>query len=422
MLELVNESASREQVDELLLLQRVAQRINSTLELPVLLEQIVKDVSRTFGYCRSAVLLLDDATNDLVIAHGWTGDRKRVGDRFRIGRCGIAGHVGEMQLTYYAPDVSVDPYYETGHPSTRSELDIPLKVRGRLIGVFNIQHTERDAFSPSRIQLLEALAGHVATAIDNAHMFQRERLEKERLLNELAEAQRIQAWLLPREAPELSCFSVTGVCLPCRTVGGDWYDYLLLNDGRTAVILADVAGKGIAAALLMSSTRSLLRVVARDGARPGEVLARLNRILLDDFPTARFVTMIYALLDPEEEIVDFASAGHLPPLLAEATGARFLESVAGLPLGIRECEFSEQRVRMSVGSRLVLYSDGIPEASNPSLEEYGLARIQKHFGVRDTSVDSLLQDVRRFGDGQPLSDDATVVIVEASPGRTRART
>jgi sigma-B regulation protein RsbU (phosphoserine phosphatase) len=407
------EATPREQIEELLLLQRVAQRINSTLDLDILLEQIVTDVAQTFGYWRSAILLKDETTNDLVLTHGWTGDLKRIGDRFRIGRSGIAGHVGGTRHTHYAPDVRVDPYYETGHPSTRSELDIPLKVRGRFIGVFDIQHTEVDAFSPNRIRLLEALAGHVATAIDNAHMFQRERFEKERLLMELDGAQRIQRSLLPSGARQVSGFTMTGVCLPCRAVGGDWYDYVPLDDGRTAVVLADVAGKGLAAALLMSSTRSLLRLVAREGARPAEVLSRMNRILLDDFPTARFVTMVYALLDPDEGLVDFANAGHLPPLLVETTAAHFQETVSGLPLGIGECEFSERSIRMAPGSRLVLYSDGIAEASGVSADEFGLARIQDHFSQPGASVNSLLEEVRRFCTGTPLFDDATVVSVEA---------
>jgi phosphoserine phosphatase RsbU/P len=295
------DSAMHQQVEELLLLQRVAQRIGSTLDLEVLLKQIVSDVEETFGYCRSAVLLKDDATDELVITHGWTGDYKRIGDRFQIGRSGIAGHVGETGKTHYAPDVRRDPYYHNGHPSTRSELDIPLKVRGRLIGVFNLQDTSVDAFFPSRIRLLEALAGHLATAIDNARLFQKERLDKERILKELKEAQTIQASLLPARPPEIPHFTITGVCVPSGTVGGDWYDYLRLSNGRTGVVLADVAGKGMGAALLMSSTRSILRLVAQCGCSPAEVLSRVNQVLLDDFPTGRFVTMVYALVDPESE-------------------------------------------------------------------------------------------------------------------------
>jgi phosphoserine phosphatase RsbU/P len=162
------------QVGELLLLQRVAQRITSILDLDVLLEEIVSDVAQTFGYSRAAVLLVDGP--DLVIAavRGWTTNFHLKGERFRIGEYGMVGHVGTTGETYYAPDVTVDPYYQVSETLTRSELDIPLKARGRMFGVFSVQHNEVNSFSPGRVQVLEALAGHLSVAIDNAQMFTRD--------------------------------------------------------------------------------------------------------------------------------------------------------------------------------------------------------------------------------------------------------
>src|SRR4030066_148994 len=172
-----------QEIKELLLLQRVAQRINSILDLDLLLEEVVGDVAETFGYSRSGILLKIDETNELeiVAVRGWTVNYHIKGERFKIGEYGMIGHVGETGETYYAPDVKLDPYYQVSEHSTRSELDIPLKIHGRLIGVFNFQHQDINAFSESRIQLLEALAGHVATAIENARLFENERKEKDRL-------------------------------------------------------------------------------------------------------------------------------------------------------------------------------------------------------------------------------------------------
>ena len=344
-------------VQELFLLQRVAQRINSTLDIDALLEDIVNDVAQTFGCSRSAVLLKDDKTNELIIVavRGWTINYHLKGERFKIGEFGMVGHVGATGETYYAPDVTVDPFYQVSEDLTRSEVDIPLKSHGQLIGVFNAQHNELNGFSPSRIQLLEALAGHIATAIENARMFQRERMEKERMIRELSEAQRIQLSLFPGQSPTIPRFAVNGLCLPCQEVGGDWYDYIPLQDGRLAVVLADVSGKGMGAALLMSSTRTVLRLVAESGLPPGEVLSRVNSILLKDFPTAKFVTMVYGLLDPRNRTVFFANAGHLHPLFVDSSGAHFLETDAGLPLGIRQGFFSARSIEMTVGSRLVFY-------------------------------------------------------------------
>lgn len=400
-------------VQELFLLQRVAQRINATLDIDVLLEDIVNDVAQTFGCSRSAVLLKDESTDELVIAavRGWTMNYHMKGDRFKIGAYGIIGHVGATGATYYAPDVTVDPYYRVSEAQTRSEVDIPLTSRGRLIGVFNAQHNDRDAFSPSRIRLFEALAGHIATAIENARMFQRERMEQERMRKELREAQRIQRELFPEHAPPIPPFAVSGLCLPCQEVGGDWYDYIPLRDGRLAVVLADIAGKGMGAALLMSSTRTVLRLVAESGAPPGEVLSRVNSILLKDFPAAKFVTMVYGILDPAARRIVFANAGHPHPLLVDSRGAHPLETDAGLPLGIREGAFAERVVEMHAGDRLLFYSDGVPEAMNASSEQYGDARLRAHVGAPSVSVAGLLEDVRSFTAGQPASDDCTVVLM-----------
>jgi phosphoserine phosphatase RsbU/P len=399
-------------VEELFLLQRVAQKINSILDLETLLDQIVDDVANTFGYNRLAVLLKDNETNELVIAAGWTGELCLKGTRFKIGQgAGMSAHAAASGETFYAPDVRKIPFYVAGEEDTRSEIDIPLKIHGELIGVFNIQHTTMNAFSPERIRLLEALAGHVATAIANARMFQRERLEKERMAKELEEARAIQTDLFPLKPPESCGFEIAGVCLPCREVGGDWYDYIPMSDGRLAVVLADVSGKGMAAALLMSSTRSVLRMHAARGLSPGEVLSEVNRFLVQDLPASRFVTLIYSVVNQAKRKITFASAGHLPPVFVDSAGARFLETDAGLPLGIMECDFSEHEIDMPAGSRLFFYSDGVTEAINSSLDEYGAGRILKHVTNQTATVQSLLDDVDEFTSGYPKADDVTVVMI-----------
>lgn len=361
-------------IEELFLLQRVAQKIASILDLETLLEQIVEDVATTFGYNRLAILLKDDQTNELVIAAGWT----------------------------------------MGEDEARSRIDIPLTIRGEVIGSFNFEHMEANAFSPERIRLLEALAGHVATAIANARMFERERVEKERMAKELEEACAIQSGLFPVNAPESPGFEVNGVCTPCREVGGDWFDYIPLGDGRLAVVLADVSGKGMGAALLMSSTRSALRLHSARGLSPKEILFELNKFLVQDFPASKFVTLVYAVLDPAERKLMFASAGHLPPLYVDASGAQFLKADSGLPLGIMECEFSEHEIAMPAGSRVFLYSDGVTEANNSSLEEYGPERMLKHVTEQPATVQSLLDDVAQFTSGYSASDDVTVVMIAAA--------
>ena len=403
-------------IQDLFLLQRVAQRINSNLDIDSLLEEIVNDVSQSFGCSWFAVLLKDDRTNELIVGADCGGDTNQhiKGERFKIGEYGMVGHVGSTGETYYAPDVSLDPYYKVSDSKTRSEVDIPLRSHGQLIGVLNAQHKELDGFTPNRIQILEALAGHIATAIENAQMFQREHKEKERMAKELVEARNIQHSLFPSKSPTIPGFRIDGTCLPCLEVGGDWYDYIQFPDGRIGIVLADVSGKGMGAAMLMSSTRTVLRLVAENGRSPGDVLSRVNHLLLRDFPTGRFVTMVYALLDPKNATVVFASAGHCYPLLVDSNGAHFLKSETGLPLGIQEVSFSEMTVTMMAHSRFVLYSDGVTEAMNSSFKQYGENRLADCVAKQSSSIESLLQDVHMFRGDTPASDDVTVVTIQAN--------
>jgi sigma-B regulation protein RsbU (phosphoserine phosphatase) len=289
-------------------------------------------------------------------------------------------------------------------------LDIPLKRHGVLIGVFNVQSTSVDGFSPSRIRVFEALAGHLAIAIENSQLFLHERLEKERMRTELQEAQLMQRQLLPEHDLMHAAFSIHGVCLPCRTVAGDWYDYIPLQDGRIAVIVADVAGKGMAAALLMSSTRGILRLLAERICEPAALLERLNKSLLQDFPRSKFVTMAYVLLDPVEMTARVALAGHPPPVLIAGT-PRLLET-GGLPLGLMDAVYEEEQIALTPGVRLVLYSDGVHEAQSLEGQEFGYSGIERHFTDRSASSESLLREVNNFAGGMSLEDDATVVTIE----------
>jgi len=157
-----------------------------------------------------------------------------------------------------------------------------------------------------------------------------------------------------------------------------------------------------------------MRSLAQTCSGPGEVLTRLNRLLVEDFPCGRFVTMLFAVLNPSTRTLTFSSAGHLRPLLVDRQGARFLDSERGMPLGLGTGEFSESQVLLSEGSRLVFYSDGITEAVNASEEEYGLCRLAEHAVRPGASAVSIIDDVRSFANGNGVRDDASVVFVGVS--------
>jgi len=398
-------------VDVLLSLQKAAQEIASILELDDLLDTIVHRVAVDFGCIESCILLVEGDGFYLAAVHGCTQWKK--GERWPVTE-GLAGQVVATGEPYYAPDVAQELRYRACEPDTRSEVLIPLKVHERVIGVFEASHHDLDAFPRTQIEILKALAGHIAIAVDNAQRVRHERRQNQHLHEEQEEARRIQQNLLPRAAPSLPGFQLEAACAPAGAVGGDWYDYIPLADGRMALVLADVSGKGMPAALLMSAARGIVRSLAPLANGPGEVLSRVNRVLLDDFLTGRYVTMIYAVLDPARRSLTFASAGHPWPLLCHGTEVLPLHTDAGMPLGLLPGEFTEHTVTLPSDSRLLFYTDGISEALNCQDEEFGNERLAEFVAKHDCSVSRLMEAIKAFHGNCPQRDDATVVLLRSA--------
>lgn len=400
---------------ELIRLQKSAQRITATLNLDEIIERIVSEIASSLGCVEINLYLHEAAQGELVLAGVRGCSVFGKGHRLKFGTEGMVGYVAATRQMRYAPDVTRDPYYMACEPDTRSEVAIPLQVEGELVGVFTASHCELDAFSPAQLRLMQGLCSHVAVAVQNARRFHAEQKQREQMTREAEEARTIQQALLPRSSPFIPGFCVTGLSLPAGAVGGDWYDFIPLADGRWGLVLADVSGKGTAAALLMSATRGMLRSLAPMASGPAEVLTRLNNMLLEDFPCGRFVTMVYAELDPAKHTLRLANAGHLPPLLLDATGHRWIQTEQGLPLGVAASKFSESEISLNEGSRIAFYSDGITEAALESGEEYGPERLLAQLQSPEASLETLLADVKKFVNGTGLRDDATVILVGRSP-------
>lgn len=401
-----------ERAQQLELLLRTVRRVNSILELDELLNEIVGSVAETFGCSQATVLLVDDSSNEVVVTalHGFT--MLSPNTRYRIGRDGIVGHVASTGKMHHSANVRSDPYYVDSECSTRSEVAIPLISRERVIGVFDAQSPIVDGFSPQQIEVLCALADYIAIAVENARLFRMERQEKERIRREQDEARMMQAALLPKISPLIPNFRVEGICLQVRAVGGDWFDYIPLDEGTWGVLLGDVSGKGMSAALLMSATSGMMRQIASPELSPGETLTRLNRAVLRYFPIGQFVTMVYAVIDAASRTVTFANAGHQPPLRTGNNSAVYpLCMRQGLPLGIREETYGEALVPLEIGESVVLYTDGVTEAVDRSGREFGefaLEQVLLHGGV---TAEGLIAEVKRFAASDVLCDDATSVVI-----------
>jgi phosphoserine phosphatase RsbU/P len=396
-------------VQALMNVQRAAQLITSTLELDHVLDRVVNDLASTIGSVEISVWLREPGTEELVLAgvHGCSTYCK--GARMQFTR-GMAGHVASTGRMRYAPDVRVDPYYISCEPETQSAVYIPLVSCGEVIGVFAVEHCELDGFTEDQLAILQALTGHITVAIENARLFQEQRLLHERIHREAQEARTIQQALIPKSSPLIPGFKFESAWEPAGTVAGDWYDWIELSPGRLGIVLADVSGKGMPAALLMTATRATLRTLARLNLSPEETLKQLNQMLLTDMPANKFVTMVYGVLDPQSRTITFASAGHLRPLLINGK-CDFLPVDTGLPLGLAASSYPEYTVHLKPGTQVLLYSDGITEAMNRDEEEYGPGRLVEHFLRPQACIEGLFEEIQRFSVGSTHTDDATAVLI-----------
>lgn len=299
-------------------------------------------------------------------------------------------------------------------------LVVPLVSQGELIGMINLgpRLSEQEYSSDDR-KLLGDLATQAAPSVRVAQLVSRQRQEareRERIEQELRVARLIQQTLLPRDVPSVAGWRVAAHYQPAREVGGDFYDFMYFDDGRLGIVVGDVTDKGVPAALVMATTRTLLRSAAERLVSPGRVLERVNDLLHEDIPPKMFVTCLYAMLDPQTGTLCYANAGHDLPYVRGAGPVRELRAT-GMPLGLMPgMTYEEKETTLACGDTVLFYSDGLAEAHDPAGEMFGFPRLQALLGTYDQESDLItyaLDALVRFtGPGWEQEDDVTLVTLE----------
>jgi serine phosphatase RsbU (regulator of sigma subunit)/predicted ester cyclase len=250
---------------------------------------------------------------------------------------------------------------------------------------------------------------------------EQERIERERIEQELRVARSIQQASLPMEVPKLEGWQITPYYQPAREVGGDFYDFHLLPEGRLGLVVGDATGKGVPAALVMSTTCGMLQLAARamDSSSPGEVLAHVNETLVARIPSNMFVTCFYAILAPEDGTLRYANAGHDPPYMRRSNDDAEELRARGMPLGLMAgMEYEEQGASLNEGESVLFYSDGLVEAHDPEDEMFGFPRLRAlvgEHGKERSLANILLEELYSFvGEGWEQEDDITLLTLRCS--------
>jgi len=405
-------------------LAEIGREFASILNLDELLTRIANLTRRVIDYRTFGILLINEETNELEMKVAVRYGEQATVPRIKVG-LGLTGYAALHRQPVMVPDVSQDPRYIRLVEDARSELVIPLLLKDRCIGVFDLESPELDAFKKSDEEILTLLASQAAVAIENARLYETIRTNELRLEKEIRFAQRVQAALLPTELPKrMKHVDVAARFEPARELGGDLYDFLAPEPNSLVIAVGDVSGKGVPAALYgafageLVRSRTFRRRYTRDQSGPATVLASMNTILYERQLEEYYCTLLYATFDFKHRRVSLANAGLPYPVRKRADGLPAAQiELPGVPLGsFSGSNYDEVTLDVRAGDVFVFCSDGVTEAQDTLMREFGIERLltiidELHERPAKEIVDTIFSEVNTFRGDMPPNDDTTAVVV-----------
>ena len=377
--------------DRLALLYRLSQTFNSSLDLNEVLNRVMDEVISATRAERGFVML-HEADGRLVFRVARGMDQETIDDpQFQISRS-VVERVARQGQPILTSDAQRDDRFSMRRSvkvlGLRSILCVPLKIKDEVSGVVYVDNRlQVGIFTQADLELLTAIASSAAIAVENARLYQMA-VEKGRLERELQMAREVQASLLPRETPQVTGWEFVARWQPAREVAGDYYDFIpvdLIVKGSEpsqgwGIVIADVSDKGMPAALFMALTRSIVRASVGRAPSPADGIAHANRLICADSTRGMFVTLFYALLNPPATgEITYVNAGHNPPLLCRTDQDQLTQLArTGMALGVVEdTPFEQHTLRLNPGDFILLYTDGVTDATDAHWQDFGMERLQR---------------------------------------------
>lgn len=418
-------AAQREQLEQqrretARMLLEMSRALNSTLNLEDVLRSIMAELSNIVPYDSAAILLLDRAKLTLV-AHRGTDAEEHQTTTFELDEAHAANQVLQTGRPLAIDDTHTDERWgEIDKTSQiRSWMGIPLRVREKTVGVLNINSHAIGRYKAEEIALAEAFADQASVALQNARLHE---VEVKQIEQELTIARDIQSSLLPSAAPDVAQIEVAAHSAPARQVSGDYFQYLPMPSGQLGIAVGDVSGKGIPAALLMAVISTAMRDEIARNARPADLLNALNKRLLERMRTAHVNSaLMVGIFDPPTRRLELANGGMVQPYVRASDAAKWeFIPVGGYPLGLSQrMAYTSKTLTLAPGSLLLIMSDGVVEAQNPSGEFYGFERLEELLNglpavvTAQGVIDALLDSVKTHLEGEEAQDDLTIMAIRS---------
>ena len=394
---------------------QLSREFSSILDLDELLRKIASTVREVIHYTAFSILLLDQERGVLRHRSSMRLDQQVDLDNIPLGM-GITGAAAQTRKVVRVKDTSKDPRYIASHPDIRSEVAMPLIVQDRVVGVMDLESDRVGFFTEEHVRTLSLLVPQIASAVENARLFDELTRRERRMDEDLRAASELQSVLLPTDAPEARGLEIALGLRPAREISGDIYEFFEHSTNRFSLAFGDVSGKSVAAALYGALVAGLLRTLGPRRPSPADLMKAMNDALIQRKVEARYATLLVMSWDASALRFTMANAGALPPMICR-DGEILNCHVEGLPLGLLEnSQYEQTPFQAELGDVIVLYSDGIPDQTDVHGEDYGRNRLARLVSrtceePAQVIVNSIYADVDSFSEGVPRQDDQTLLVM-----------
>jgi len=409
------------------LLKEISNKMRDTLELDDILNNLLDTLKNVIKHDASGIFIL---SQDISAHPHYNFPKQKIAgiasrgfnlppekdDMLTSGK-GLVGHVIKTGESLVVPDVRLDPRYIPGRKQTKSEIVVPILKNKKVIGAFDVESDKAKAFNDTDLEIMSFFADAASISIEKA-LLHNQIIEKKKVEKQLQIASEVQTRLLPQSPPRIKGYEFAGLCIPTFEIGGDYFDYIQIDEDKIAITVADISGDGIPAALIMTAYRALLRSHVKMYRDPSDLMQFLNTQLSDFTRKKDFVTAFYGILNTKDNTFHYTNCGHNPPLLFKTNGEVELLDLHGPSLCLMEdVRFKNGKAKLNPGDQIVLYTDGVTEVFNDKKEEFGLDKLidvikpNIKMPVNDLLY-KIIEETKNFSKSEYYKDDYTLVIVK----------
>lgn len=408
------------------LLRNISHKIRGTLDLDIILNLLLDMLANIIEYDAAGIFILSEDINHpgyhqtrqkiASMAQRGFGNLPLESDAMLMEGKGIIGQTIKMGKSIILNDVTKDDRYIPGRKETKSEITSPILRDGKTIGALNVESDKLDAFDPADIEVLNFFAEASAISIEKA-LLHYQILEKKKIEEQLNLAKDVQLGLLPSAEPEIPGYSFASVCIPTYEIGGDYFDYIPLDENRIAIVIADVSGDGVPAALIMAAFRALLRYNAKLFSSPSKLMQLMNQHVSEFMRKRDFISIFYGILDHNDNSFSYSNCGHNPAIHHSSTGTKLLEGGGPSLNLLKDAEFKTFELQLKKNDQILLYTDGVVEVFSKDKKQFGLEKLIETLNSNagkspNEIIKQVVSATKDFSSSDFYTDDFTLLVLK----------